>query len=108
MVMEMKDLPKWFTNRLEKVIDHNNYKEDWLTVKVCEENGKWTPCDLIIREYLNNGGDSSKGFLGLTRSDCYKCYDFIKENKTTLIAKDYISKDGWNNFGIGLWSNWNF
>ena len=101
-------LPKWFENRLHTIMSCNDYDESWITVKVCDENGKWTPCDLVIREYLNNGGGSSKGFLGITRSECCRCYDFIKANKTELIAMDYINKDGWNNCGFPLWKEWSF
>ena len=101
-------LPKWFENRMKTIMSHNYYREDWVTTTICEENNKWTPCDLVIREYLNNGGGSSKGFLGITRSECYRCYDFIKTNKTELIAMDYINKDGWNNSGFPLWKDWNF
>lgn len=101
-------LPKWFENRLKTIMSHNSYGEDWLTTTICEEHKKWTPCDLIIREYLNNGGCSSRGFLGIAYSECYRCYDFIKANKEDLIAMDYINKDGWNNSGFLLWKDWNF
>ena len=101
-------LPKWFKNRMKTIMSHNKYGEDWITTTVCEEHGKWTPCDLVIREYLNNGGGSSQGFLGLTRSECIRCYDFIKGNKEDLIAMDYINKDGWNSSGFPLWKDWNF
>lgn len=101
-------LPKWFVNRLTTIKKHNNYNENWDTSTICDSHGKWTPCDLIIREYLNNGGGSARGFLGISRAECIRCYDFIKENKATLIGMDYITCDGWNNCGYPLWHNYNF
>lgn len=103
-----KKLPLWFRNRLTTVIKHNEYEDDWLTTDVCNEHDKWTPCDLILREYLNNNGGSSRGFLGITRSECKRCYDFIRENKKELIDRNYINREGWNNSGLTLWKNWNF
>ena len=104
----MSKLPKWFENRLKTVMSHNNYKNEWLTVDECYKEGIWTPCDLIIREYLNNGCGSSKGFLGLTPANCRKCMDYIRENKGYLISMDYVSQDGYNNCGFPLWKDWNF
>lgn len=109
MLNTYKELPIWFRNRVKKVMEHNNYhKEDWITSQVCEENGKWSPCDLIIREELNNGGGSAKGFLGLTTAECHKCYDFLVENKEIVKKLDLVSEKGVNNWGFTLWSNWNY
>lgn len=101
-------MKKWFENRLKKVMQHNDYKEEWLTTQKCMEVNKWTPCDLIAREYLNNGGGSAQGFLGLTRAECIKCYDYMCEIREELIAKDMVNKQAWNNSGFPLWSNYNF
>lgn len=101
-----KKLPIWFVNRLKKIIKHNDYEQDMITVKVCEPKGKWTPTDLILREYYNNGGGSAKGFLGLTRADTYRCYDFIRDNQKLLKEMDYYSENGYNNWGFKLWSNY--
>ena len=95
-------------NRLHTIMEHNEYSKEMLTVAVCEPKDKWTPCDLIAREYLNNGGGSAKGFLGISCSECGKCYDYMVENREELIANDMISKDAWNNSGLRLWSNYNF
>jgi hypothetical protein len=57
---------KTFKSYLKKVMEHNDYTSDMTTVDVCNEKDKWTPCDLILREYYNNGGGSAKGFLGIT------------------------------------------
>ena len=96
-------LPKWFENQLKKVMEHNNYKPNMLTVEECEKTNQWTPCDLIYREYLNNGGGSAKGFLGLTRANCIKGAMFIKEHFKELVDNDLLSKEGRNNFGFVLW-----
>lgn len=101
-------IKKWFKNRLITIMQHNNYAPWWLTEEECTKHDKWTPCDLIAREYLNNGGGSSKGFLGITRADCIKCYDYMCENKEELIKLGYISGSAWNNSGVLLWNNYNF
>ena len=102
-------LPTWFKNRLKTIMKHNDYPDDALTVAVCEKfppTGKWTPCDLILREYYNNGCMSARGFLGLKPSECHRCYLFIKEHQEELRKMDYYSEIGYNNSGILLWANW--
>lgn len=101
-------LKQWFLNRLETIIKHNSYEEGCITVKRCEEKNLWTPVDLIIREELNNGGGSAKGFLGISTSECHKCFKYIKENKKLLIDLDLINENGYNNFGITLWTGYKF
>ena len=104
-------IAKWFLNRLDTIAKHNNFERKGIqdyTVKECEKTCSWTPCDLILREWLNNGGGSAKGFLGITRKECEKCYDYIVANADGLIMMDMISKDGWNNCGCMLWTNWGF
>ena len=96
----------WFKNRLEIIMKHNDYESHWLTEKICNKVEKWTPCDLILREYYNNGGGSSQGFLGISKNECIKCYDYIKENLNELLELNMISKDGWNNSGYSLWSDY--
>ena len=98
----------WFKNRLKKIMEYNNYDETWLTCEECNKVDKWTPCDLIVREYLNNGGGSAKGFLGITPSECKKCYDYMREIKQELIENDMVNKSAWNNSGFLLWTNYDF
>ena len=102
--MDRLILPKWFKNRLQTVRVYNEYEPTWLTVSECEKNDKWTPCDLIYREHLNNGGGSAKGFLGLTPAECRKAATFISEHKQELVDMDLLSRKGWNNCGITLWN----
>ena len=99
-------LAKWFINRLQKVMEHNEYDNDMLTTKECTPRDRWTPTDLILREYYNNGGGSAMGFLGLTRADCIKCYNYIYEHQKELVEMDYINENGYNNCGFPLWSNY--
>lgn len=101
-------IKKWFMNRLYKIMDYldPDYTADMLTEKACNLKEKWTPCDLILREYYNNGGGSAPGFLGFSRAECIKCYKYIIENKEELLQLNYISKDGWNNSGFPLWKNY--
>ena len=104
-------LRKWFLDTLEKVRKYNEYPKNYLTVAKCNKLGKsgsWTPCDLIIREYLNNGGGSSLGFLGITTRECEKCYKYMCENKNEIIAKNLVNCVGYNNWGIELWRNYQF
>ena len=101
-------MKKWFINRLKTVMEHNDYPTDCITVENCRSIDSWTPCDLIAREYLNNGGGSAKGFLGLTKAECIRCYDYMKEIKQELIDLHYVNEKAWNNYGITLWTNYNF
>ena len=108
MLNTYKELPIWFRNRVKKVMEHNKFTADMISVKVCDRKQKWTPCDLIIREELNNGGGSAKGFLGLSTADCHKCYDFLVKNKEMVKKLDLVNEKGVNNWGFTLWSNWNY
>ena len=108
MKVDELNLAKWFKNRLRTIMTHNGYMEDMLDVDTCEEQNKWTPIDLIAREYLNNGGGSAKGFLGITPSECCKCYDYICENKDYIVANRLVSEKAWNNSGFPLWSEYDY
>lgn len=103
-------MEKWFRNQLRKIMRHNGYERNWLTTKVCysKDVQMWTPCDLIAREYLNNGCGSAKGFLGIAPKTAYKCYEYMCENKQELIAMDMVGEEGYNNFGFTLWKDYNF
>ena len=107
----MKRLALWFRNRIKTVMEHNDYPKDCLTVKDCStlgECGWWTPVDLIIREQLNNGGGSARGFLGLTPSECKKSYYYACEHKELLKELDLVNKSAVNNSGFPLWNNYDF
>lgn len=101
-------MKKWFLNRLHTIMEHNNYPANALTVEECSARNLWTPADLIAREYLNNGGGSAKGFLGISCAECKKCYDYMREIRQELIDAKMVNEKAWNNFGFSLWSNYNF
>jgi hypothetical protein len=63
---------------------------------------KWTLPELMIRQFLNNGGD---GF-GMTNVE-YN-YGWLKSIKEDLIKHNLISSDGLNNAGYPLWLDYNF
>lgn len=99
-------MENWFKTNLKKVMKHNQFEDNQITVEECDKVGSWTPCDLIIREELNNGGCSAKGFLGIMPRTCHKCYDYIKEHKQEFIDANMINKKGVNNWGFVLWNNY--
>ena len=99
-------IARWFLNRLHTIMAHNDYTNDMLTTATCTPNGKWTPTDLILREYYNNGGGSAKGFLGISKAECIKCYKYAHDNQELLKSADYYNECGWNNYGFELWNNY--
>ena len=96
-----------FATVLRTIMIHNDYPYDALTVTECNKIDRWTPTDLIMREFLNNGGGSAQGFLGITTDECIEAYDYAKEHIEELIAKDMVNETGVNNFGFPLWNNYN-
>ena len=102
-----KRVPRWFQTKIKKIMEHNDYTPDMITVAVCEPKDRWTPVDLILREEYNNGSGSAKGFLGILPYENRKCYEWIKENQELLKELDYFSETGINNWGFTLWRNWN-
>lgn len=101
-------MKRWFMNRLLTIMKHNNYTDDMLDVSHCNAHNKWTPCDLIAREYLNNGGASARGFLGISKTECIRSYNYMREIKEELLKKNYVNESAWNNSGIRLWKEYNF
>ena len=101
-------IKKWFLNRLNTIMEHNDYPADYLTTDKCDTINKWTPADLIAREYLNNGGGSAEGFLGISRAECIKSYYYMCEIKEDLINAHMINEKAHNNFGFPLWNDYNF
>lgn len=109
MKEERKPLfPLWFRNTLKKVMEYLSYEDGWVYVEESDKHGKWSPVDLILREYFNNGCGSSRGFLGITSARCEKAAEYIRSNKDLIMACGLVSKDGWNNVGNPLWSNYGF
>lgn len=100
-----------FERLMVKIATYNEYPLNACqTVDECNkigENGSWTPVDLVCREYYNNGCGSAKGFLGITPKECKECFDYILEHQEELKQENRYNKDGYNNFGFPLWSDYN-
>lgn len=103
-----KELPLWFRNRVRTIMEHNNYPDDCLDVENCLSIGNWTPIDLILREWLNNGGGSAKGFLGIDTAECRRSFYYVVEHKDYFIKNNLVNKKAWNNSGFPLWDNYDF
>ena len=99
---------KWFEKHLKTIMEHNDYESTQITVEECNKINSWTPVDLILREYLNNGGGSAQGFLGVSPKTCVNLYNYIKEHKVEFIDANMINKDAKNNWGFQLWKDYNF
>lgn len=97
---------KAFENNLKKVMEHNDYEPEMITVAECNKVDRWTPVDLVMREYYNNGCGSAKGFLGIMPSTCEKMAQYIIEHQEELREKDMYNKDGYNNCGCPLWHDY--
>jgi hypothetical protein len=69
---------------------------------VVENNDAWTIADLFIRQLLNNGGD------GFGLKNVGFVYGILLKNKDLLIKEKMISKNGFNNSGFELWTDYNF
>lgn len=89
----------------EIAICFNHNFEPHEVEKYFVNDSRWTPVDLILRDWLNNG---TFNFCGLTQEEGYAALDFIKEHKAELIENNQVSRYGFNNFGIGLWNNYEF
>ena len=101
-------MEKWFEKTIEDVAKHNEYPKDVRTVEQCNKLDMWTPVDLIIREYLNNGGGSAKGFLGISTSCCIRAYNYARQIREELIEKHLVSEYAKNNWGFELWNHYNY
>lgn len=92
---------------LLKVMRHNKYGNN-ARVEECTKIEKWTPVDLILREYLNNGGGSARGFLGISKNQCVWAYDFACKHKSWFLTCGFVNEKAWNNSGAPLWHNYNY
>ena len=101
-------LKLWFRNRLQKILEYYNEKPEELTSAGAHKNGHWSPCDLILREALENKFKPAHSFVGFSVPEGKKCYIYICENKDELIEMGYISKKGWDKFHNILWNNYDF
>ena len=88
---------------IEKLLSDFENKEE-MSKAIYEEvnDKKWTLADLVIRQYLNNGGD------GFGMKNVRDNYDFLVEHKEELIKYNMVSKEGANNSGFNLWKNYKY
>lgn len=101
-----KYLPSWFVEALQIVAKNNDYNQNDYTVEKCEKKGCWTPCDLILREFLEDYGKNAEEFLGITKTQTMKCAYYIKQNQLFLKHIDFYSKKAYSKKGLLLWDNW--
>ena len=88
---------------IERLLKDFEDKEEMKKEKYHNVNDKsWTLADLVIRQYLNNGGD---GFDMVNVEENYK---WLKTIKDDLIKYNLLSKEGTNNSGFTLWENYKF
>ena len=67
---------------------------------VSEDN--WTIADLFIRQWLNNRGN------GFGMKNVKNMYEYLQGCREELIEYNLLSKEGRNNSGFHLWSDYNF
>ena len=75
-----------------------------LTVKEGELAHQWTLAALFVRRWLNDL-DDAPGW-GLTNVE--KVYTYLCENKDAVVEHGLIEKEGNNNFGFALWSDYDY
>lgn len=95
-----------FEQVLKNIILHCDYSDEMVTVEECSKYNVWTPCDMIMREYYQNGCISAPMLLGITSKRCQDAFDYIQNHKEELIQAHYINERGINNYGRTLWSNY--
>jgi hypothetical protein len=80
-------------------LDKDTYKD---LPPILENDKKWTIADLFIRQWLNNG-DNGFGLKNVSF-----VYGLLLKHKDLLVREKMVSKNGANNFGISLWTDYNF
>ena len=104
--MENYYLKKVFEKNLKKIMKHNYYRPQMITVEECHKVNKLTPVDLVMKEYYVHGGGGAEYFLGIKPSTCNKMAQYIIEHQEELKAKDMYNKKGINESGFTFWDNW--
>jgi hypothetical protein len=87
---------------IEFMIENLNEKSYKDLPPVLENDKDWTMSDLFIRQFLNNGSD------GFGLENVAFVYGVLLKHKDLLIEEKMISKDGKNNSGFSLWTDYNF
>jgi hypothetical protein len=90
-------------NLIAIMIENLNKEEYKDLPPILQNDEEWTIADLFIRQLLNNGAD---GF-GLENVE-FVYHDVLLPNKDLLIKERMVSKNGFNNSGFELWTDYNF
>ncbi len=105
-------IPEWRLETMatkEEILEflQANYagkEEPALTVEAGEKTQTWTLAALFVRRWLNDG-DDAPGW-GLTNVG--KVYIYLCVNKESVVEHGLIEKEGYNNSGFPLWSDYDF
>jgi hypothetical protein len=85
----------------DKLLEFFTVKDEYSKEAYSQVNKEvWTLADLLVRQWLNNGGD------GFEMVNVYEGYEFVKEHKQELIDNNMLSKEGFNNAGFRIWDNY--
>jgi len=79
-------------------------EEPALTVEAGEKTQTWTLAGLFVRRWLNDRYDAPG--WGLTNVG--KVYIYLCVNKESVVEHGLIEKEGYNNSGFPLWSDYDF
>lgn len=74
------------------------------TVEEGEAAQQWTLAALFVRRWLNDADDAP----GWGLNNVKQVYTFLCENKDAVIEHGLIEKEGNNNYGFALWSDYDF
>ena len=78
--------------------------EPALTVEAGEKTQTWTLAALFVRRWLNDMSDAPG--WGLTNVE--EVYGYLCKNKESVVEHGLIEKEGNNNSGFPLWSDYGF
>lgn len=84
-----------------KLLEFFTVKDEYSKEAYSQVNTEvWTLADLLVRQWLNNGGD------GFEMVNVQEGYMFVKEHKQELIDNNMLSKEGFNNAGFRIWDDY--
>jgi hypothetical protein len=86
--------------QLVSLMSKNIKQDDRTPITISDDY--WTMADLFIRQFLNNGAD------GFDMKNVAYVYGVLLQHKDLLIKENMLSKNGFNNSGFPLWTDYNF
>lgn len=84
--------------------NYTNNDEPALTVEAGEKTQTWTLAGLFVRRWLNDMYDAPGWGLTNVRD----VYIYLCVNKESVVEHGLIEKEGYNNSGFPLWSDYDF